>query len=192
MPSILARLRTMPASCHQALDFLRRVARDLFRIEIVEGGAEIVALAQNRDPRQSGLKAVEDQLFEQRAVIPFRHAPFLVVIGDVKRIVLRPGAADKPVGMFDGRAHVAAFSPGQAKSAHVGFHDADFDAAGDQRRAGGHRIGDAVEPQQSQPLAIRGRAHDADRLVGGGNVNAADGRAAVIDSPAPRGCAPWL
>ncbi len=71
---------------HQPLNLSRRVARDLLRLETVEGGAEIVALAQDSDPRQAGLEAVEDQLFEQRAVVPFGHAPFLVVIGDVERV----------------------------------------------------------------------------------------------------------
>ena len=86
---------------HQLLDLLRRVARDLLRLEIVEGAAEIVALAQDRDPRQPGLEAVEHQLLEERAVVVFRHAPFVVVIGDVERVVLRPGAAVQAVGMLD-------------------------------------------------------------------------------------------
>ena len=86
---------------HQRLDLLRRVARDLLRRETVEGLAEIVALAQDRDPGQPGLETVEDELFEQRAVVEFRHAPFVIVIGDVERIVLRPRAALQAVGMFE-------------------------------------------------------------------------------------------
>src|SRR5262249_39228362 len=77
---------------HQRLDLLRREARDLLRREAGEGAAEIVALAQDGDPGQPGLEAVEDELFEQRAVVVFRHAPFLVVIGDVERVLLGPGA----------------------------------------------------------------------------------------------------
>ena len=93
---------------HQRLDLRLVVAHDLFRIEAVEGGAEGVALAQDGDPGQAGLEAVEDQLFEQRAVVPFGHAPFLVVIGDIERILARPGAAAAPVGVQDGRRECAA------------------------------------------------------------------------------------
>src|SRR5262249_52259416 len=54
---------------HQLLDLLRRVARDLLRLEAVEGAAEILALAQDSDPRQPGLEAVEDELLVERAVV---------------------------------------------------------------------------------------------------------------------------
>ena len=99
-PSILSRLRTMPASCISVGLLARVVARDLLRLEAVEGAAEILALAQDRDPRQPGLEAVEHQLLVERAVVVFRHAPFVVVIGDVERVVLaRPGAAVQAVGV---------------------------------------------------------------------------------------------
>src|SRR5665213_166679 len=107
---------------HQPFDFLRRVARDLFRIEFAEGAAEVFALAQNRDPRQPGLEAVEHQLLVERAVIPLGHAPFFVVIGDVKRIGAGPGAACKPVGVdvpeWDDAEPA---SPGQGNFAQSGF-----------------------------------------------------------------------
>ena len=61
--------------------------------ETVEGGAEGVALAQDRDPGEAGLETVEDQLLEQRPVVPFGRAPFLVVIGDIERVFAGPGAA---------------------------------------------------------------------------------------------------
>ena len=77
---------------HQPFDFRRPVARDFFRHETIEGAAEIFALAQDGDPRQAGLKTIEDEFFVERAVVEFRHAPFLVVIGDVERIVLGPRA----------------------------------------------------------------------------------------------------
>ena len=98
VPSILARLRTMPASFISALTLRLRVARDLVRIEVVEGAAEIVALAQDRDPREPRLEAVENELLEQRAVVALRHAPLLVVIGDVERILFGPGTTSKPSG----------------------------------------------------------------------------------------------
>src|SRR3546814_15097436 len=43
---------------HQRVELLRRVAGDLLGLEAVEGTAEIVALAQDSDPRQAGLEAV--------------------------------------------------------------------------------------------------------------------------------------
>src|ERR1700760_1354877 len=71
---------------HQPLEIALAVARDLFWIEAVKGFPEVLALAQNRDPGEPRLESVEDQLLIERARIVFRHAPFLVVIGDVKRI----------------------------------------------------------------------------------------------------------
>src|SRR5262245_5721775 len=91
---------------HQRVNLLGVVTRDLLRPEIVEGFAKVVALAQDGDPRQASLESVEDQLFIQRAVVIFRHAPFGVVIGDVERVFARPGAARLAVGMqFRGAAH---------------------------------------------------------------------------------------
>src|ERR1700722_18982165 len=88
---------------HQRVDLLRVIARDLLGLEIVERLSEIVALAQNRDPRQPGLETVENQFFIERAVVIFRHAPFGVVIGHVKRIFTRPGAPRQAIGMQAGR-----------------------------------------------------------------------------------------
>ena len=99
---------------HQPLDLLRRVARDLLRLEAVEGAAEVVALAQDGDPGQPGLEAVEHELFVERAVVVFRHAPFLVVIGDVERVLLRPRAALETVGMKQGSELIAQPSPRRA------------------------------------------------------------------------------
>ena len=77
-------------------------ARDLFWIEAVERDAEGRALAQDRDPGESGLEAVEHELLEHRLVVIFGHAPFLVVIGQVKRIDARPRTAHEAVGAARG------------------------------------------------------------------------------------------
>src|SRR5262249_44219637 len=107
---------------HQLLDLSRRVARDFRGLEGVEGAPEILALAQDGDPGQPGLEAVENELLVERAVVVFRHAPFLVVIGDVERILLRPGTAFEAVGVEEGRAHSAALaSPGHANWAQAGL-----------------------------------------------------------------------
>src|SRR6185503_3905073 len=78
------------------------VAGDDLGAEAVEGTAKVVAFAQNGDPRQPGLEAVEDELFVERPVVIFRHTPFLVVIGDVERVGLRPSAALLAIGMGHG------------------------------------------------------------------------------------------
>src|SRR5262249_60177234 len=66
--------------------------------------------------------AVEDELLIERAVVVFGHAPFLVVIGDVERVLLGPGTAFEAIRVEEGRAHSAAFaSPGQANCAQAGL-----------------------------------------------------------------------
>src|SRR5262249_2207550 len=91
---------------HQRVDLLGVVARDLLRLEIVESATEIVALAQDGDPGEPGLEAVEDQLLVERAVVIFRPAPFGVVVGHVERIFPWPGATGLAVGVeARGTAH---------------------------------------------------------------------------------------
>ena len=80
------------------------VARDLFGVETVEGGAKGGALAQDRDPRQSRLEPVEHELLEQGAVVPFGNAPFLIVIGEIERVGPGPATAREPVSVDDGPA----------------------------------------------------------------------------------------
>src|SRR3984957_7501185 len=107
---------------HQRVNFLGVVMCDLFGLEIVEGAAEIVALAQDRDPGQPGLETVEYQLFIQRAVVIFRHAPFGVVIGHIKRVFAGPWAPYQAIGMQARRSRHATVcfgtertSPGSAR-----------------------------------------------------------------------------
>src|ERR1700747_3196061 len=61
----------------QLLQFGRRVARDLLRIEAVIDLAIVLALAQHGDPAEARLEALERQQLEQRLVVPERPAPFL-------------------------------------------------------------------------------------------------------------------
>jgi len=77
----------------QARDFRLAPARDGRGVEPGEGGAEILALSQDRDPGEPGLEPVEDELFPERAAVPLRHAPFGVVVGDIERVVPAPRAA---------------------------------------------------------------------------------------------------
>src|SRR5437660_762953 len=66
------------------------VAHHLLNIKIVERATIILAFFQNRNPAQSSLRAFQDQKLEQQAVIMYRNAPFLIMIGDVE-ITVRPG-----------------------------------------------------------------------------------------------------
>ena len=68
------------------------------RIEPLECLAESVAFSQDGDPAEARLKPVQHQLFPQRTRVTFRHAPFLIVIIDVKRIAPAPGAAFGHIG----------------------------------------------------------------------------------------------
>ncbi|SAE94217.1 Uncharacterised protein [Enterobacter cloacae] len=62
------------------------------RIEMVEGLAIVLTLFQNGDPRQPGLLAFKANHFKQFFTVGFRHAPFLVVIIDIKLILAYPAA----------------------------------------------------------------------------------------------------
>ena len=68
---------------HQFGLFRIVIARHDGRIETIEGGAEIIALAQDGYPGQAGLETVKQQFLKQRLTVIFRHAPFLIVIGHV-------------------------------------------------------------------------------------------------------------
>ena len=124
-------------------------ARSSPACEAVEGAAEVLALAQDGDPRQPGLEAVEHQLLVQRAVVVFRHAPFVVVIGDVERILPRPGAPFEAVWWVISRGHDAPLvSPGHTKRRPGRFDQSDVNAAGGDFVAIRQRIGEAVEPHR--------------------------------------------
>lgn len=51
------------------------------------------ALLQHGDPRQAGLEGFKQQQLEQHLGVALRHAPFLVVVSDIQRVVRTPGAA---------------------------------------------------------------------------------------------------
>src|SRR6185437_810726 len=63
--------------------------------EAVEGGAEILPLLQDGDPRKSGLESIQHQLLVERARIVFRHAPLIVVIVAVNLFLDGPAATDR-------------------------------------------------------------------------------------------------
>ena len=85
---------------HQLLDASGRIAGDSGRIESIERAPEVLALAQDDDPGESRLESVEHELLEQGPIVVFRNAPFVVVVGDVERVLAGPRAAGKCVGRF--------------------------------------------------------------------------------------------
>ena len=69
----------------QAVDVVLVEVGDEPRVEAGEGSTEVFALAQDGQPRQAGLEALEAQLFEQAMIVGNAEAPFGVVIGEVVR-----------------------------------------------------------------------------------------------------------
>src|SRR5262249_13197239 len=68
-----------PGIFQQRADFLCVIPRDLFRVEAIKGAAIVFPLIENRFPAQAGLRAFENQEFEESAVVVNGHTPFLVV-----------------------------------------------------------------------------------------------------------------
>ena len=81
----------------QPLDIRFGERGDAVEIEAVEGLAEILALAQDGQPRQAGLETFEADLLEQPDVVGDRAAPLMVVIMAVEFVLARPGAAQRAV-----------------------------------------------------------------------------------------------
>ena len=82
-----------PRVSQQPVDIGGIVAGDLRGIEAVEGASEVVALAQDRQPRQARLEALEAQLLEQPPIVVDRMAPLVVVVRAIQRVAGRPPAA---------------------------------------------------------------------------------------------------
>ncbi len=82
----------------KAIDVAGAETRHALEVEAGEGGAEVLALPQDRQPRQAGLKALQAYLFEQAAVVGHRPAPLVVVIGGVLGRAVSPEAAPLAVG----------------------------------------------------------------------------------------------
>jgi len=79
---------------HQGFfDVLVGEFRQALHIEAEQHLAVTLALLQHGDPRQAGLEGFEQQQFEQHLGVALRHAPFLIVVGDIQRVVGAPRAA---------------------------------------------------------------------------------------------------
>ena len=83
----------MPASASRRSDVRGTEGGDGLRVEAGEGPAVALALAEDGEPAQPGLSALEHQELEEQPVVVHRHAPLLVVVGVEEGLVAHPGAA---------------------------------------------------------------------------------------------------
>jgi hypothetical protein len=65
----------------------------LLGIEARQRFAVGLPLAQDRDPAEAGLRALENQELEEGPVVVDRHAPLVVVVADVEGIASTPATA---------------------------------------------------------------------------------------------------
>ena len=65
----LSRLRTIPGSPRRSSRSLSRHRGHALRLEVVEGAAIALALAQDRDPGKAGLRALQAEQLEERALV---------------------------------------------------------------------------------------------------------------------------
>ena len=77
---------------HQARNVGLTESRHFPHIEVLERLPEIVALAQDGNPAQPRLKALQGQHLEDLPIVMDRHAPFPVMILAVQRILPAPPA----------------------------------------------------------------------------------------------------
>src|SRR5690606_39814589 len=85
----------------QPLDIRLGECRHGVHVELPEGGAEGLALAQDGGPRQPRLETFQAEPFEQPALVAHRHAPFGVVVVAQKRVVRGPGRPRQTVRADD-------------------------------------------------------------------------------------------
>ena len=95
--SILPRWRTMPASASRRSHVALAEPGDGLDLEARERGPEVLALAQDRQPRQARLEALQHQPLVDAAVVGDRPAPLLVVVGGVVGRRAAPPAAPAAV-----------------------------------------------------------------------------------------------
>src|SRR6056297_797870 len=91
----------------QFLNFRCPPCGDYIRGKPLKSLTKTVSLAQNSDPTQTGLIPFEDQLFPKCAAVIFGHAPLVIVIGVIERIITGPATAlhaltlfSRPLGRF--------------------------------------------------------------------------------------------
>jgi hypothetical protein len=76
----------------QTVDVAAGEARDAGHVEAGERAAEVLALAEDRQPAQAALESLQTDLLEERGIVADRDAPFRVVVFDVTSIAAAPAA----------------------------------------------------------------------------------------------------
>ena len=92
-----------PGVVEEADDVAVAEGGDLLRFEPGERPPERVALAEDREPRQSRLEALQAEFLVDAAVVGQRPAPLVVVVGLVLGRAAGPGTAPLPVRTPDRR-----------------------------------------------------------------------------------------
>jgi hypothetical protein len=88
----LAAMTDDPGVLQEPIDVALAEPPHALRIEIGERNAKRLALAQDRQPRESRLKAFETEPLEQAALVRHRSSPLVIVVVVVRRILRRPAA----------------------------------------------------------------------------------------------------
>jgi hypothetical protein len=78
--------------CQEAHDVAFAKRRDPVGVEPLEGGPKALPLAQDRQPRQARLEALETEPLVQPPLVPYGTAPLLVVVGVVPLVGRLPAA----------------------------------------------------------------------------------------------------
>jgi len=76
----------------ETLDVALAESGDPVGLEALEGGAEALTLAQDRQPGEAGLEAFEAEPLVEAALVAYRPAPLLVVVGVVPLVGGDPAA----------------------------------------------------------------------------------------------------
>ena len=99
--NMVATALTMPNNAcimNQSIHVVGVESGDFVKVELAEGAAEMLTFAQNGEPAQAGLKALQTDLLEQALVAFDWVAPFVIMIGDVIGVATMPPAAFYTIG----------------------------------------------------------------------------------------------
>ena len=141
---------------HQPLHVVVPEGRDGVGVEAREGGAEVVALVEDREPRETRLERLERQPLEVGGLPGDPHAPLGVVVGHVHRVAGAPRAAGHAVVAHHcphARAHDGILAHGTDSAVSAPAPSRDRGPCGRACRAGPHR--------RRTPSARGGRATSA-------------------------------
>src|SRR5262249_52692042 len=115
----LAAMADDPSVGEEAGDVTLTEARDPRWYEVAKCAAEVLALVEDREPREPRLEALQPELLEDARAVGDRSSPLLVVVRDVERIRGPPPAPGDAVRSLQRRfrgAHGAVSYPTRGSS----------------------------------------------------------------------------